>query len=95
MSSSQSLYSQIFTKLGTFHPDIYRTRLANWVWVIVGLVQAQSVHLSEIANHIPGPALAAGRIMKIRRWLSNKHITSRTPLAVLLVHLLNRCAAEA
>jgi hypothetical protein len=46
--------------------------------VIVGVIQAQSVHLSEIANHIPGPAKAAGRIMKIRRWLSNKHITSRT-----------------
>jgi len=89
MSSSQSLYTQIFARLRTFHPDIYHTRLANWVWVIVGLVQAQSVHLSEIANHIPGPALAAGRIMKIRRWLSNKYITSQTLYEPIIAHVLN------
>lgn len=89
MSSSQSLYTQIFTKLSTFHPDLYHTRLANWVWVIVGLVQAQSVHLSEIANHIPGPALAAGRIMKVRRWLSNKHITTQTLYQPIIEQVLN------
>jgi hypothetical protein len=78
MSSSQSLYTHILETLSTFHPDIHAKRLTNWVWGIVGLIQARSVHLSEIANDIPGPALAAGRIMKIRRWLSNKHITSQT-----------------
>ena len=88
MSSSQSLYTQIFARLRNFHPDIYHTRLANWVWVIVGLVQAQSVHLSEIANHIPGPALAAGRIMKIRRWLSNKHITTQSLYEPIIEHVL-------
>mgnify|MGYP000892042028 CR=1 FL=1 len=78
MSSSQALYTQIFAMLRTLHPDTHLTRLANWVWVIVGLIQARSVHLSEMATHIPGPAKAAGRIMKIRRWLSNSHITTRT-----------------
>lgn len=87
MSSSQALYTQIFAKLRTLHPDTHLTRVANWVWVIVGLIQARSVHLSEIANHIPGPAKAAGRIMKIRRWLKNKHITSRTFYEPIIQHV--------
>ena len=88
MSSSQSLYTQIFAKLQTFHSDLHLKRLANWVWVIVGVIQAQSVHLSEIANHMPGPAQAAGRIMKIRRWLSNKHIVTRTLYQPIIEHVL-------
>jgi len=94
MSSSQSLYSQISAKLCAFHPDIHRTRMANWVWVIVGLIQAQSVHLSEIANHIPGPTLAAGRIMKIRRWLSNKHISTRALYQPIIEHVLSGWAGR-
>ena len=47
-------------------------RLAVWVWVIVGLIQGQSVQLSEIANHIPGDTQASGRITRIRRWLASK-----------------------
>jgi hypothetical protein len=89
MSSSQSLYTHILETLSTFHPDIHAKRLTNWVWVIVGLIQARSVHLSEIANHIPGPALAAGRIMKIRRWLSNKHITSQTLYQPIIEQVLS------
>src|SRR6266545_7184711 len=89
MSSSQSLYTHIFETLSTFHPDIHAKRLTNWLWVIVGLIQARSVHLSQIANHIPGPALAAGRIMKIRRWLKNKHITTRTFYEPIIQHVLS------
>jgi len=29
LSSSQALYTQIFAKLRTLHPDTHRTRLAN------------------------------------------------------------------
>jgi len=77
MSSSQALYSQVHTKLASFHPTLHLKRLAVWVWVVVGLIQSQSVHLSEIANHIPGEAEAAGRVMRIRRWLGSKWIVSR------------------
>lgn len=94
MSSSQALYTQIFAKLRTLHPDTHLTRVANWVWVIVGLIQARSVHLSEIANHIPGPAKAAGRIMKIRRWLLGKHITTRTFYEPIIQHVLSAWAGR-
>jgi hypothetical protein len=36
-----------------------------------------SLHLSEIANHIPGDTDAAGRIMRVRRWLASRWIVSR------------------
>jgi len=74
MSISQELYTRVFTKLRTVHPEPHLKRIANWVWVIVGLVLSQSVHLSEIAQHIPSEAQAAGRIAQVRRWLSNKFV---------------------
>jgi Transposase DDE domain len=78
MSSSQQLYTCVFAKLQTFHPTLHLKRLAVWVWVIVGLIQGQSVQLSEIANHIPGDTQAVGRIARIRRWLASKWVVSRT-----------------
>jgi hypothetical protein len=74
MSSSQELYARVFTKLRAVHPEPHLKRIANWVWVIVGLILSQSVHLSQIAQHIPSEAQAAGRIAQVRRWLSNKFI---------------------
>jgi len=45
--------------------------LTNWVWIVVGMVQAQSVALSQIAVYIPGEAQAESRVTTIRRWLMN------------------------
>ena len=74
MSTSQELYTCLFTKLRQVHPDPHVKRIANWVWVIVGVILSQSVHLSQIAQHIPSAAHAAGRIAQVRRWLANKFI---------------------
>src|SRR5690348_4949015 len=78
MSSSHTLYTAVHTRLHAFHPTLHMKRLAVWVWIVVGLIQGQSVHLSEIANHIPSDAEAAGRIMRIRRWLASRWVVSRT-----------------
>jgi hypothetical protein len=56
--------------------------------VVVGLIQGKSIQLSEIANHIPGEAQAAGRIMRIRRWLASTWIVSRTLYQPLLEEVL-------
>jgi hypothetical protein len=74
MSISEELYTRVFTKLRAVHPEPHLKRIANWVWVIVGLILSQSVHLSQIAQHIPSEAQAAGRIAQVRRWLKNKFI---------------------
>jgi hypothetical protein len=75
MSSSQKLYQEVFAKLRSAHPRVHLKRLV--VWVVVGVIQGQSVHLSEIALHMPSQAEAAGRIMRIRRWLASRWIVSR------------------
>jgi hypothetical protein len=77
MSSSHALYTAVHTRLHAFHPTLHVKRLAVWVWIVVGLIQGQSVHLSEIANHIPGDATAVGRIIRIRRWLASRWVVSR------------------
>jgi len=74
MSLSEELYIRVFTKLRAVHPEPHLKRIANWVWVIVGLILSQSVHLSQIAQHIPSEAQAAGRIAQVRRWLKNQFI---------------------
>jgi hypothetical protein len=74
MSISTELYTCVFTKLRATHPEPHLKRIANWVWIIVGLILSQSVHLSQIAQHIPSAAQAAGRIAQVRRWLANPFI---------------------
>ncbi len=74
MGSSSRLYTQLFAQLRAVHPTQRITHIANWTWIIVGLIQAKSVQLSQIAQHIPGEAQAAGRIAKIRRWLMNARV---------------------
>jgi hypothetical protein len=64
--------------LEEFHPHLHRRHLANWVWIIVGMVLARSVQLSAIANHLPVDTDAAARITKIRRWLNNPRMHTRT-----------------
>jgi hypothetical protein len=75
MSSSQELYRRI---IGTLHPLVpftNRKQLSNWVWIIVGILQGQSVHLSEIVTYIPvGSPKAEARLTTVRRWLSNPKI---------------------
>src|ERR671921_2649712 len=78
MSSSQQLYTEISSKPELFPPQLHRRRLANWIWVIVGMILAKSVQLSAIANHIPDPTEATARIAKVRRWLKNPHIDTQT-----------------
>jgi hypothetical protein len=88
MSSSQQLYQQVFNKLRAVHPSLHLKRLNVWVWVIVGLILGKSVHLSEIALHMASEAEAAGRIMRIRRWLASKWIVSRQLYDPLIRELL-------
>lgn len=94
MSSSQALYRQVHTKLRSLHPTLHLKRLAVWVWVVVGLIQSQSVHLSEIANHIPAEAEAAGRIMRVRRWLASRWIVSRDLYTPIIREVLQSWAGR-
>jgi hypothetical protein len=94
MSSSQQVYNRVSTKLQALHPTVHLKRLTVWVWVVVGLIQGQSVQLSEIANHIPGDTQAVGRLARVRRFLASKWIVSRALYQPLIEEVLQTWAAH-
>lgn len=94
MTRSQALYTQVHAKIHALHPTLHLKRLAVWVWVMVGLIHSQAVHLSEIANHIPGDTNAAGRIMRVRRWLASRSIVSQTLYTPIITEVLEAWAGR-
>ncbi len=74
MSSSQALYNRIEPTLRPLVKVSNRKQLDNWLWIVVGIIQAKSIALSQIANHLPGESEAESRVTKVRRWLQNFHI---------------------
>ena len=92
MSSSEQLYTQIIGQLEQFHGQLHRRRLANWVWIVVGMILAKSVQLSAIANHIPDTTDAVARIAKVRRWLKNPRIATQTLYEPIITHVLKQWA---
>jgi len=75
MSSSQELYNQLSEKLRELVSVKNSKQITNWVWIVVGILQSESCHLSQIANNLPMKSKAASRITLLRRWLMNSHIT--------------------
>ena len=89
MSSSYELYNRI---IGTLRPLVTvtnRKQLNNWVWIIVGILLAESIALSKIALHIPvGSEEEEFRITTIRRWLKNPKIDVWAFYEPVLKHVL-------
>ena len=76
MGSSQELYDRLSQKVMAVCWDQTTNikQLVNLIWVVVGVINAGSIALSEIANSIPGGAAAESRVTRIRRWLNNDHV---------------------
>ena len=71
MSSSRELYTRLIYTLSPLVNVAHISHLTNWVWIVVGIVQGNSIALSQIATYIPGDAKAESRVTTIRRWLMN------------------------
>ncbi len=75
MSSSHELYNRIFLTLRPLVAVSNIKQLNNWVWIVVGILQAHSIALSQIVTYVPvGSPLAKSRLATVRRWLQNPHI---------------------
>lgn len=74
MSSSQELYNRLNTKLRELVPVKNGKQVTNWLWIIVGILQSQSLNLSQIANYLPMETKAESRVTLIRRWLMNPQV---------------------
>lgn len=71
MSSSQELHDRLMDTLCPLVDVSNIKQLTNWAWIVVGILQAKSIALSQIALYIPGEAQAESRVTRIRRWLMN------------------------
>ncbi len=47
MSSSQELYNQLNEKLRELAAVKNGKQITNWIWVVVGILQSESCHLSQ------------------------------------------------
>ena len=47
MSSSEELYNRLSDTLETLVPVKNRKQVTNWIWIIVGMLQSQSLNLSK------------------------------------------------
>jgi hypothetical protein len=78
MGSSQELYDRLSQKLLAVCGDQTTNikQLMNLIWLVIGVINARSIALSEMANSVPGTAEAESRVTRIRRWrwLSNGHV---------------------
>jgi hypothetical protein len=88
MSSSLELYNRLFVTIEPLVSVSNMKQLANWLWITVGILQANSVALSKIATCLPGSALAESRVTTIRRWLMNFRVDVWAFYRPLLEHAL-------
>jgi len=88
MSSSQELYNRLDEKLRALVRVNNRKRVTNWIWIIVGILQSQSSHLSQIANYLPMETKAESRVTLVRRWLMNPQVNVWQFYKQVLEHVL-------
>jgi hypothetical protein len=77
--------------LRNLRPDERITRINNFSWMLVGLYKSRSVHLSKIAEKIPGEACLASLTRRVRRLLCNPAIQVRDwyePVAKIVMQRL-------
>ena len=74
MSSSQELYNRLNTKLRELVHVKNGKQATNWIWIIVGILQGQSLNLSKIANNLSMETKAESRVSLIRRRLMNPYV---------------------
>jgi len=88
MSSSQELYNRLIKTVYPLVKVSHIKQVTNWMWIIVGILQANSMALSKIATFIPGAAEAESRVTTIRRWLKNLRVDVWTFYRPILEHVL-------
>lgn len=68
--------------------------LTTFVWMLVGLIVSETIHLSRWALHRPGPAKAASKERQISRWLHNEKIVPTVVYRPLLQRVLAEWTGE-
>jgi hypothetical protein len=72
-----TLYHTWFQRIRELRPNQRVTQVRNFVWLIVGIHQSRSVHLSRISTKIPGSAKLLSFTRRLSRLLDNPAIRVR------------------
>ncbi len=71
------VYDICFERIRQLRPQERITRLRNFAWIVAGIRSSRSVHLSLIAEKIPGEAKSVSKTQRVRRFLNNSAIRVR------------------
>jgi hypothetical protein len=86
------LYHIWIQRIGQLWPHLRVTQLRNFAWLLVGICMGRSVHLSDIAEQIPGRAKLVSLTRRLSRFLNNRHIHVRKLYAPIANSLLQTAA---
>jgi hypothetical protein len=75
--SINQLYHTWFQRIWQTWPHLRVTQMRNLAWLLVGIYQSRSVHLSKIAGKIPGRAKLLSLTRRLSRFLDNPAIRVR------------------
>jgi hypothetical protein len=74
---TNELYHTWIKRICELWPGQRMTRIRNFVWLIIGIYQSRSVHLSKVAGKIPGSAKLLSLTRRLSRWLDNPAVCVR------------------
>jgi len=71
------LYDTWMREICELQPKARITQIRNFVWLMIGIYESRSVHMSKIAGKIPGPATLVSLTRRLSRFLDNPAIRVR------------------
>ncbi len=92
--STNQLYNTWYEEMSALRPDKHTSRLRSFVWLLIGLCLAQSVHISKIGKKIPGAATNKSKERRMLRILDNPAIRVRSWYAPWIMTVLESIVAH-
>ena len=71
------VYHTWLERIRQLRPQERITRLQNFAWIVAGIIASRSVHLSRIAEKLPGTAKTLSKVQRVRRFLDNGAVRVR------------------
>lgn len=84
METTHILITSLVMMMQQLQLPIEKRNLWTFAAMVALLLKGKRAHLYELGNALPGKGTAESRVHKLRRWLSNPHITPRLFLPVAL-----------
>ena len=89
-----NLYHTWMNKITQLLPDERITRVRNLAWLMAGIFESKSVHLSKVASKIPGTAMLVSITRRLDRFLEGSDFRVRDWYEPILKGLLAQRAGQ-